>query len=1104
MPAILGNGGEGAWIGAVASWLALGALGVVTGSLLPGRGLRSLEKGLRDTCRVLHAGGWVVLLGASLSQVIALGVAEPLMAGELPSSGALTLLAAEAAAAWLVATGSAKQGRPAGVGTVVPLSIVLLTVAGLVGYAYSQFAAALAVHWIKPGAGHVWYSIVLLVLAAAWSHARTLSMRRLFGMSSLVAAWMFGVSSVGSVLFSVAPALFRSTAPSLGVVLLAALAAVLWLLEVWRFGERAFTIAASLALSVTVYLAAWKIDDRTAAGLATAVGTLVLLPLPAVLSHLPLPASLRGGDSRSRTWWTAPSLAAGLVATATLAPKPALATVGLLVLAVAAIAANLAERFHSGSPEQRRAWSDWLADAGVACAVLAVVSALFSIAHRGGPLELGLAWGVAVVGFFVFEIWGRLRPRRIAVETGVVVLLPLLAWNVAMIQDGPVWTGAAGLGSAIAVLAFAWWRGGHSRVVAGSALLVIDLPLLLVRAFEVGASENRALLAFGTGLVVGLVVLVVSLRVLVTVGTTSRWRGAHDVRRVFTVETWLLLAVSTAGIVVVHEASWHWADPRMVSPTVLCGFALFVWLAAAAVRWHVESRHRGAQQRGEFTVVRDTAPSVVTYALTLYLAAVLERWIRPEVNLAWMAAAIFTAGLVWSRLRGFARRLLGCPEAVVEATWAATSGALVLFVLIAAVGGHSTPSPAAGIFLALAGLVWCAETARSGRPHYMPAAAAALTAAAGLVTWSVSSSAAGGLAAAVAGAVLALAPLALRRTVGWRLVWSLGAVVAALMGVVAAGSESWSATLALAALAAALVAPTLLGLPVFAGGSAFVAFAAVCSLEHWTGANAWVGTIVAVAASALMLAPSVARRGRPKPALGAQSSLALAGALALIGMLLATGVVSVVGEVLHTTPSWLSGGAWSLATLLLALAAYCAGWSFSDRTTWGLVTGAVLLLVGLLVVLGAARVGMPEAYFTVTAVWCVAVAWLLSRSDRHRRATLALDILALVVGLLCTALLMMFSGFGKNSAYHAIWLLCLAAVMVGTGIGLRVRLYFGCGLGGVVLAALWLTSSHLSVIPAVVTVVAIVGGALITLGAVGERRRARLTQAAKNAFSGWR
>ena len=99
---------------------------------------------------------------------------------------------------------------------------------------------------------------------------------------------------------------------------------------------------------------------------------------------------------------------------------------------------------------------------------------------------------------------------------------------------------------------------------------------------------------------------------------------------------------------------------------------------------------------------------------------------------------------------------------------------------------------------------------------------------------------------------------------------------------------------------------------------------------------------------------------------------------------------------------------------------------------------------------------------------------------------------------------MMDLGLSVSSTDHAIWLICLAAAIVGSGVGLRVRLYFGCGLGGVVLAAFWLTSSHLSAIPSVVAVVAFVGGALITLGAVGERRRARLTLVAKNAFAGWR
>ena len=258
-----------------------------------------------------------------------------------------------------------------------------------------------------------------------------------------------------------------------------------------------------------------------------------------------------------------------------------------------------------------------------------------------------------------------------------------------------------------------------------------------------------------------------------------------------------------------------------------------------------------------------------------------------------------------------------------------------------------------------------------------------------LAAWAIGGRAAAGLATAIAGAVLALAPLALRRKAEWRLWWSLGAAVAAAAGVIGAFSTPWSATLALAALAAALVGPALLGLPVLAGPSAFVAFAAVCSLESWAGASAWAGTAVAIVAAAAMLTPAVVRRGRPQPRPGATWSLALAGALALASVLVATAVAGLGSA----PPDWLSGGDWSVAVLLCALAAYCAGWSLSARTKWGLAAGPVLLLAGLLMFLRAADVGVPEAYFMVVAVWGGVVAWRLSQQeeipsrrdgDRHR------------------------------------------------------------------------------------------------------------------------
>ena len=432
--------------------------------------------------------------------------------------------------------------------------------------------------------------------------------------------------------------------------------------------------------------------------------------------------------------------------------------------------------------------------------------------------------------------------------------------------------------------------------------------------------------------------------------------------------------------------------------------------------------------------------------------------------------------------------------------WVLTSGVLAAVVLVAALSRHVGPGYTSGAVLAMVGLAWSAETARFGRLHYLPAASAALAAATGLFVWNAGSPSAGALAAALAGAVLALVPAALPRKARWPLWWSLGAAFAAAGGVAGAFSAPWSATLALAALAGALAGPALLGLPVFAGPSAFAAFAALCSLESWAGVSPWVGSPIAIVAAAVMLAPTVIRRGRPLPTPGAAWSLALSGALSLAAVVFATAVAAFESA----PPVWLSGGAWSLAVLLFALAAYCAGWSLWARTKWGRAAGPVLLLAGLLMLLRAAGVGMPEAYFTTVAVWCVVVAWRLSRRNRYGRVTKLIDIGALVVGLGGPALLMVASGFRVSSTNHAIWLISLGAAMIGAGVGLRVRLYFGFGLGGVVLAALWLTSSHLSAIPGVIAIVAIVGGGLIALGAVGERRRARLARAAKNAFAGWR
>jgi hypothetical protein len=737
---------------------------------------------------------------------------------------------------------------------------------------------------------------------------------------------------------------------------------------------------------------------------------------------------------------------------------------------------------------------------GLAGAGLAVGAAVVGMV--GGLVNPG--WS-AVVAAFVIAVTATaaLELQRVAGgrwlrEASVVALLPLPVAFVALSARDSIWSVAAGCGCALALLVFAWWRGGHARVLAGSALLAVELPVVIVHAFA-ATGWNKVAVILGTELLLGLGFLLVSLWLRTTADPDCGWKGAHDLARVLRDEAWLLMAGAAAVLVPAVELSWG-NQARPVSLSVLSSLALVVWLVAAAARWRVEKGRQVQQEATTSVLIRNIAPTIVAYALSLHLASIIERWAGLPTHLAWVAAALFVADLIWSHLRGPVRRFLGCPQPVVEAMWALTPSVLAAVVLVAAISRHTPPGYASGAVLAMIGLAWVAETARFGRPYYLPAASAALAAATGLIVWNAGSQAAGALAAALAGGVLALVPLALPRKAKWPLWWSLGAAFAAAGGVAGAFSTPWSATLALAALAAALAGPALLGLPVFAGPFAFAAFAALCSLESWAGVSPWVGTAVTIVAAALMLAPTIARRGGPQLSLGAAWSLALSGVFTLATVLLATAVAALKSA----PPAWLSGGEWSIAVLLFALAAYCAAWSLWARAKWGRAAGSSLLLAGLLVLLGAAGVGVPEAYFTTVAAWGVVVAWRLSQGKRHRNVTKLTDIVTVIVGLGGPALLMAASGLRVSSTSHAIWLICLAAAMIGAGVGLRVRLYFGFGLGAVVLAAFWLTSSHLSAVPGLIAIVAVVGGGLIALGAVGERRRARLARAAKDAFAGWR
>ncbi len=271
----------------------------------------------------------------------------------------------------------------------------------------------------------------------------------------------------------------------------------------------------------------------------------------------------------------------------------------------------------------------------------------FPIGHHTELIQLGLAWTVAVVGSFVFEMWARIR-GRLALETAAFVLVPLLVWAlVAVGRDAPDWTAAAGLGSALPILAFAWWRGGHARVLAGGALLAVELPVVIVHAF--GASGwNKAAVVLGTDLLLGLCCLFVSLWVRTAIGPESRWRGAHDLRRVFSAEAWLLMAGAAAGAVPAVELSW--AEPG-ASGEPVCPLRPGAGRVAdrgggPLACGRPPPRSAGAGRIGAGTRYR-SPPSSPTRSPSTLPASSSAGCIR-TTHLAWIAAAIFVAGLIWS------------------------------------------------------------------------------------------------------------------------------------------------------------------------------------------------------------------------------------------------------------------------------------------------------------------------------------------------------------------------------------------------------------------------------------------------------------------------
>ena len=317
--------------------------------------------------------------------------------------------------------------------------------------------------------------------------------------------WTAWVALTGAILVIAAAAGFAIYAwPNLGAVtrlgILLALTALLYGAGLWLRRRLAVIGISLLALGAALVLVdGWLL--LSAAGLHSlwwwtllfAVGSAVHWGMGALLRVKLFAAT--GAMAQIAWWWllgTALSLPLG-------ARAAILTTVGLVWTLAAPPLRRGGARSIGGLLS--------LAGPGLAfgAALVGVTSGLF---HPGWDAVLA-ALLIAVTAAAALELQ-RVADGRWVREASVVALLPLPVAFLSLSATGSMWAAAAGLCCALAILVFAWWRGGHARVLAGSALLAVELPAVIVHGF--GATGwNRVAVILGAELFLGLCFLFVSL-----------------------------------------------------------------------------------------------------------------------------------------------------------------------------------------------------------------------------------------------------------------------------------------------------------------------------------------------------------------------------------------------------------------------------------------------------------------------------------------------------------------------------------------------------------------------------------------------------------------
>jgi hypothetical protein len=303
-----------------------------------------------------------------------------------------------------------------------------------------------------------------------------------------------------------------------------------------------------------------------------------------------------------------------------------------------------------------------------------------------------------------------------------------------------------------------------------------------------------------------------------------------------------------------------------------------------------------------------------------------------------------------------------------------------------------------------------------------------------------------GVAAGVAGAVVAWFGLGVREENGVRAAWVVPGALTALVGVLAASEGDWSLAAALAAAALAWAGATAaLRLPVLAGAASLLVLLATFATLTAASAAPW----ATVGACAVLGFGQLALSAYAEPRGGFVDQVAQAVAVGGLAAVLSPVVVGAV-------PTDLVSERWMRiddAAMSVALAIE-GGWLLTAASlrrlqpAWYIGYGGLVSAV--LHLMYWSGVENSEPYTTVLGLYVIGMGYMYARLGRREVPT-ATDVAGTLICLGPPALFAVSEQAASTGTYHALWAIGLSLLFITAGVLLRVRAYF---VGGV-LAIAW-------------------------------------------------